>query len=218
MKKIRLKNYIVIVLGTILGLLLLTLLDYTGNALKAPQLKLIIQDEFQEVSPGETIKADLVVYNTERTEKLLIIYELKKLGSEDSIIKEGTLNIEQDSAFPIEFILPKTSPSGIYQLTASIKGEDYSVSEIFQVKQASKASRQRLLNASLYILSVLILLTLVLFIKRHWDWVKNFKINLKLLTFDIKWQARRKNFFLSYLYIIIIALILVIILLFILLK
>jgi len=67
-------------------------------------------------------------------------------------------------------------------------------------------------------LSILILLTTALFIKKHWVWLKNFKINIKQLLFDIKWKARRNNLFLGYLYSAIIALILIIILLFILLK
>ena len=133
--KITIKNYIVIILGLTIGFLLLVGMEYTGSATKAPQLKLIVQEDYKETTPGSTIKSTLVVYEVERIERLYLVYTLRKVGSTEETSKEVNLDIEKDTTSQEEFTIPKESEPGIYQLRVKIKDTEVSSSDIFEVKK-----------------------------------------------------------------------------------
>ena len=208
--KITKKNYVVIFLGLIIGFLLLVGMEYTGSATKEPQLKLIVQEDYKETTAGSTIKSTLVVYEVERIERLYLIYTIKRIGSTEETNKEVNLDIDKDTTQQEEFIVPKDSEPGIYQLKVKIKDTEVSSSDIFEVKKNKGDLKGKILSILIYILIFTSLLTIAILVKKNFEWIKNFKSNTKQILFDIKWKARRKNFFLKYFYLTIAALIIII--------
>ena len=211
--KITIKNYIVIILGLTIGFLLLVGMEYTGSATKAPQLKLIVQEDYKETTPGSTIKSTLVVYEVERIERLYLVYTLRKVGSTEETSKEVNLDIEKDTTSQEEFTIPKESEPGIYQLREKIKDTEVSSSDIFEVKKSKGETKKTILSILTYLLIFTFLSTIAILVKKNLEWIKNFRVNLNQILFDIKWSARRNNFFLKYFYLAIAILIIIIIIL-----
>ncbi|HLC63382.1 MAG TPA: hypothetical protein VJJ21_03615 [Candidatus Nanoarchaeia archaeon] len=211
--KITIKNYIVIILGLTIGFLLLVGMEYTGSATKAPQLKLIVQEDYKETTPGSTIKSTLVVYEVERIERLYLVYTLRKVGSTEETSKEVNLDIEKDTTSQEEFTIPKESEPGIYQLRVKIKDTEVSSSDIFEVKKSKGETKKTILSILTYLLIFTFLSTIAILVKKNLEWIKNFRVNLNQILFDIKWSARRNNFFLKYFYLAIAILIIIIIIL-----
>src|SRR3989344_1094054 len=211
--KITIKNYIVIILGLTIGFLLLVGMEYTGSATKAPQLKLIVQEDYKETTPGSTIKSTLVVYEVERIERLYLVYTIRKVGSTEETSKEVNLDIEKDTTSQEEFTIPKESEPGIYQLRVKIKDTEVSSSDIFEVKKNKGETKKTILSILTYLLIFTFLSTIAILVKKNLEWIKNFRVNLNQILFDIKWSARRKNFFLKYFYLAIAILIIIIIIL-----
>ena len=211
--KITIKNYIVIILGLTIGFLLLVGMEYRGSATKAPQLKLIVQEDYKETTPGSTIKSTLVVYEVERIERLYLVYTLRKVGSTEETSKEVNLDIEKDTTSQEEFTIPKESEPGIYQLRVKIKDTEVSSSDIFEVKKSKGETKKTILSILTYLLIFTFLSTIAILVKKNLEWIKNFRVNLNQILFDIKWSARRNNFFLKYFYLAIAILIIIIIIL-----
>ena len=217
-ENIRPKNYLVIFIVILIGLAVLTLLDYTGNATKDPKLKLIVKESDREVILGDSVKASLVIYNIDSLQEISLTYLIKKIGSEEITLKKETLNINEETIIPLDFTIPAAYETGVYQLKVSIDGTEESATEIFQIVKSQKNIGKILLNTFFYLFILTILVTLIILTKKNWEWLKNIKMNVKQVFWNIKWSAPRKNFYLNYLYLAIVTLLAIIILLMIILK
>ena len=208
--KTTLKKYVFLACAIALCIALLTLLNYTGNATKSAEFRVIIPEDFKTVQPGTTIEATLIIFNVEVSEKIPFIYSIKKIGSEELTSKKEVLTVEQEAVFPLTFPLPKNAESGIYQLKISREDNGASTAELFEVRKDPQEFWAKILRIFIYILTLAILLAIIIVVKRYWEWLRNIRMNLIQLSLNIKWSARRKNYFLKHLSIIIAILIIII--------
>ncbi len=210
MENISFKNYVVIFLGTLLGLFLLTLLSYTGQISKEVNMQLTISDDYEKLNPGNELKANLIIYNVEKIESFNIIYSIRKIGSTELTTEEELISVEKEVIHPVSFILPKNTDPGIYELKAKIRESDNSASAIFRVTRNTRETLSTIMDFFIYLLLLASIITLSILIKKNWEWLKSFRINMKQAFFEMKWKARRRNYFLRYLYIIIIIIVIII--------
>jgi len=210
MENISFKNYVVIFLGTLLGLFLLTLLSYTGQISKEVNMQLIISDDYEKLNPGNELKASLIIYNVEKIESFSVIYSIRRIGSTELTTEEELISVEHELIHPISFILPKNTDPGIYELKAKIRESDNSASAIFRVARNTKETLSTIMDFFIYLLILSSIITLAILTKKNWEWLKSFRINMKQAFFEMKWKARRRNYFLKYLYSIIIIIIFII--------
>src|SRR3989344_2093725 len=146
MENISFKNYVVIFLGTLLGLFLLTLLSYTGQISKEVNMQLIISDDYEKLNPGNELKASLIIYNVEKIESFSVIYSIRRIGSTELTTEEELISVEHELIHPISFILPKTTDPGIYELKAKIRESDNSASAIFRVARNTKETLSTIMD------------------------------------------------------------------------
>lgn len=209
--KTPLKKYIFLICATALCIALLTLLNYTGHTTKSAEFRVIVPEDFRVIQPGSTLEATLIIFNVEVNEKIPLIYSIKKIGSEELTSKREIITIDQETTFPLTFTLPKNAEPGIYQLRIAREDNGASTAELFEVRKNQREFWKKMLTIFISILILAILLTLIILIKKHWEWLRNLRLNMMQLFMNLKWSARRKNYFLSQFYIAIAILVLIII-------
>ena len=212
-RRIELKNYFVIIITLIIGILILTLLNYTGYAVSEPPMKIIITSEFKEIQLGNPVKADLLVYDIKEPTNLTITYSINKLGLTNSISLRESQYIFQDSVIPLEIIIPEDAELGIYQLKVLNEVTSTSEIELFEVIEKESNTGKIILSTFIYLLVLSVLVLIVILVKKHWQWLRYFKPNSKQLLWSFKWKLKQNNFYIKYIYYTIAALILIIIIL-----
>jgi len=213
--KTLLKKYVFLACAIAFCVALLTVLNYTGHATKSADFRIIIPEDFSVIQPGGTLQATLIIFNVELNEKIPFIYSIKKLGSAEITSKNELITVEQETTFPLTFTIPKNAEQGIYQLRVARGDTGASTAELFEVKKNQQDFWKKILRIFIYLLALTTLLTLIILIKKYWEWLRNFRLNLFGFFLNVKWSARRKNYFLSHLYLtiaILIAIILAILL------
>lgn len=212
-RRIELKNYFVIVTILILGILILTLLNYTGYAINNPPMKIIINSEFKEVELGSPIKADLLIYDIKQPTNITITYSINKLGLTDSVSLRESQYIFQDTVIPLEIIVPEDSELGIYQLKILNEVTSESEIELFEVIENKRNTGKIILSIFIYLLVLSVLTLTGILVKKHWQWLRYFKANSKQLLWALKWNLRQNNFYIKYILYTIAALVFIIIIL-----
>ena len=218
MQKMNKKNIIFIACISLVFLLLISNLKYTGFSIyRVPfNIDIDILNTNKEVNAGDNLKVNLVFYNLLEPRSVSFNYSVKSLTGETLITKSESIFIENETVLKKAIIIPKSAETGYYLVSVDWDNTNSKTSSLFKIKSDKKVIKFSIIKVLVSLIIILISILIIIFVLTHntvLEQLSNLnKAQLSLFFWRIGWSLKQHNYFIKYIAVIIILCLLSIIL------